>query len=105
MQFLGSVDVNILRHEILNIMLAGRDTTAAALTFCTYFLCMYPDSRKRLREEIMQRLGPDARPTSEDIRELKYLRAFINGKASSFRSDDPVAHRLFVETLRLFPPV
>lgn len=61
-------------------MLAGRDTTAAALTFCTYFLCMYPEARKRLREEIMQHMGPDARPTPNDIRELKYLRAFINGE-------------------------
>ena len=79
MQFLGSVDVNILRHEILNIMLAGRDTTAAALTFCTYFLCMYPDSRKRLREEIMNKVGSNRRPTYEDIKEMKFLRAFING--------------------------
>ncbi|THH31315.1 hypothetical protein EUX98_g2873 [Antrodiella citrinella] len=80
-------DVDILRDEITNIMLAGRDTTATALTSCVYFLCMYPESGKRLRAEIFQRLGPAGRPTYEDIRELKYLRAFIN------------------ETLRLFPPV
>ncbi|TCD70445.1 hypothetical protein EIP91_003526 [Steccherinum ochraceum] len=80
-------DLNIIRDEILNIMLAGRDTTAAALTFCMYFLCTHPGPRKRLREEILQRLGPNAAPTPEDIRELKYLRAFIN------------------ESLRLFPPV
>lgn len=73
-------DVDILRDEITNIMLAGRDTTASALTSCMYFLCMYPETRKRLRAEILQRLGPNGRPTYEDIRELKYLRAFINGE-------------------------
>lgn len=70
----------MLRHEILNIMLAGRDTTAAALTFCMYMLCMYPNARDRLRAEILERLGTDARPTPEDIRDMKYLRAFINGE-------------------------
>ncbi|KAH8106031.1 cytochrome P450 monooxygenase pc-3 [Cristinia sonorae] len=80
-------DVNILRDETLNIMIAGRDTTAACLTYCIYFLCMYPNACERLRSEILGLLGPESRPTLEDIRELKYLRAFIN------------------ETLRLFPPV
>ncbi|TDL19801.1 cytochrome P450 [Rickenella mellea] len=80
-------DVTILKDEILNIMIAGRDTTAATLTFAIYALAMYPHVLKKLRGEIMDKVGPTRRLTYDDIREMKYLRAFIN------------------ETLRLFPPV
>ncbi|KAI9066444.1 cytochrome P450 monooxygenase pc-3 [Trametes sanguinea] len=81
------IDRAILHDETLNILLAGRDTTAAALTFGVYLLCQHPAVLKRLREEIFEHVGPTRRPTYEDIRNMKYLRAFLN------------------ETLRLYPPV
>ena len=71
----------------MNILLAGRDTTACTLTFGVYMLTEHPDVLRRLREEILSRVGPTNPPALEDIREMKYLRAFIN------------------ETLRLYPPV
>ena len=40
---------------------------------------MYPAVLSRLREEILTKVGPTRRPTYDDIRELKYLRAVING--------------------------
>ncbi|KAL0953038.1 hypothetical protein HGRIS_007240 [Hohenbuehelia grisea] len=80
-------DPRILKDEALNIMLAGRDTTAATLTFVIYFLAMYPGVLRRLREEVLVKVGQIRRPTYDDIREMKYLRAVIN------------------ETLRLYPVV
>ncbi|PCH37761.1 cytochrome P450 monooxygenase pc-2 [Wolfiporia cocos MD-104 SS10] len=80
-------DPVVLHDEVLNILIAGRDTTAASLTFAVYFLCMYPDVLKRLRTEILEKVGPQRRPTYADIKEMRYLRAVIN------------------ETLRLYPPV
>ncbi|GBE84577.1 cytochrome P450 monooxygenase pc-3 [Sparassis latifolia] len=80
-------DPVILHDEVLNILLAGRDTTAASLTFVVYFLGMYPRVLERLRSEILEKVGPISRPTYQDIREMKYLRAVIN------------------ETLRLYPVV
>ncbi|TDL14786.1 cytochrome P450 monooxygenase pc-1 [Rickenella mellea] len=68
-------------------MIAGRDTTASTLTFATYALAMYPNIMAKLRAEVMEKVGPTRRPTYDDVREMKYLRAFIN------------------ETLRLFPSV
>lgn len=71
----------------MNILVAGRDTTAATLTFALYMLAEHPDVAKKLRDEIIDQVGPDARPDYDNIRDMKYLRAFLN------------------ETLRLFPAV
>ncbi|EPQ55858.1 cytochrome P450 [Gloeophyllum trabeum ATCC 11539] len=80
-------DQTILKDEILNMLVAGRDTTAGTLTFMVYMLSQHPDILRRLREEILTKVGPSRRPNYDDVREMKYLRAVIN------------------ETLRLFPIV
>ncbi|KAG5339747.1 hypothetical protein C0989_003864 [Termitomyces sp. Mn162] len=48
---------------------------------------MYPTVHARLREEVLDQVGPTKRPDFDDIKDMKYLRAVIN------------------ETLRLFPTV
>lgn len=73
------IDPQILHDEILNILIAGRDTTAGTLTFAVYFLCMYPHVMERLRKEILDAVGPSRRPDYDDIKDMKYLRAFLNG--------------------------
>jgi hypothetical protein len=35
----------------------------------------------RLREEILNKVGNSRRPTYDDIRDMKYLRAVINGES------------------------
>jgi hypothetical protein len=35
---------------------------------------------RRLREEVLEKVGPNRRPDYDDIRDMKYLRAVINGK-------------------------
>ncbi|KAJ8589112.1 cytochrome P450 [Rhizopogon salebrosus TDB-379] len=80
-------DFKIIKDETLNILLAGRDTTASTLTSAIYLLAMHPEFLTRLREEIVSQVGPTRRPTYDDIKEMKYLRAVLN------------------ETLRLFPAV
>jgi len=68
-------------------MIAGRDTTMATLTFVVYCLADDPAILAKLRQEILTQVGRDRRPTFDDVKECKYLRAVIN------------------ETLRLYPPV
>ena len=77
----------MLKDETLNILLAGRDTTACTLTFSVFALAEHPAVLERLRREVLDVVGPTHRPTYEHIREMKYMRAFIN------------------EVLRLYPPV
>jgi len=80
-------DPTVLRDETMNIMIAGRDTTAGTLTFVIYLLAEHPEVMARLREEILSKVGPTRRPSYDDLRDMKYLRAVIN------------------ETMRLFPAV
>jgi cytochrome P450 len=60
-----------IQDELLNILLAGRDTTAGLLSYLFYILARRPDVLSKLRAEIMS-LGND-RPTFEGIKNMKYL--------------------------------
>ncbi|KAH8832521.1 cytochrome P450 [Flagelloscypha sp. PMI_526] len=80
-------DPKLIRDEVLNILIAGRDTTAATLSTTIYLLAQHPHIVTRLREEILEKVGPSREPTIEDFRDMKYLRAVCN------------------ETLRLYPVV
>jgi len=83
----GTEDKEIIRDEILNMLVAGRDTTSATITFAIYMLAEHPELARRLRDEVLDKIGSSRRPTHDDIKAMPYLRAFIN------------------ETLRLYPPV
>lgn len=49
------------------------------MTFLIYALSTNPAVFARLREEVLSKVGASARPTYDDIRDMKYLRAVING--------------------------
>jgi len=80
-------NVTMIREELLNILLASRDTTASLLTSVVYLLSQHPDIMEKLRFEIISTCPPGQSFSYDDIRQLRYLRAVLN------------------ETLRLFPPV
>jgi len=74
-------DPLILIDELVNLLVAGRDTTATTLTFAMYMLTQHPNIAQRLREEILNIVGR-GRPTFDQMKQMKYLRAFINGTLS-----------------------
>ncbi|KDR66458.1 hypothetical protein GALMADRAFT_259236 [Galerina marginata CBS 339.88] len=80
-------DPKILKDELINLLVAGRDTTMCLLAFSLYMLAEHPDIETRLRQEIFEKVGPTESPGYEQMREMKYMRAFLN------------------EVLRLYPPV
>jgi len=65
-----------IRSELLNILLAGRDTTASLLTNVWSTLSKRPDVWARLQAEVAQ-LGGE-RPTFEQLKDFKYLKAVLN---------------------------
>ncbi|KAK0443576.1 cytochrome P450 [Armillaria borealis] len=70
-------DSKVVQDELVNVLVAGRDSTASLLTMAVYMMCEHPDMVTRLRTEILGKVG-NRLPTYEDIRGMKYLRAFLN---------------------------
>lgn len=82
-----SKDRRIIRDQVMSVLLAGRDTTAATLSWAVYELSNYPLVWKRLRREILTTLGTNKSPSYETLKDLTYLKNILN------------------ETLRLHPAV
>ena len=69
-------DLKQLRDQCLNILLAGRDTTAVCLSWTMRLLARHPDVLSRLRSEIEATvgLGKAAEPPSrEHLKQMRYL--------------------------------
>lgn len=85
-------DPKTLRDQALNIMIAGRDTTAGLMSFAFYELSKRPDVWRKLKNEVYEKFGSgnDVRLeeiTFESLKRCTYLKNFIN------------------EVLRLYPSV
>lgn len=80
-------DPKTLRDQLVAVLLAGRDTTAGTLSWAFYELSRKPEIVQRLRQEILETVGPTEPPTYENLKNMKYLQHVIN------------------ETLRLYPAV
>lgn len=88
----GVLSDKFLRDVVLNFMIAGRDTTAQALSWSFFMLCCNPSEQTKLQEEIDVVLTTDM-PTDEGhitysaLQSMKYLEATC------------------MEVLRLYPSV
>src|SRR5436305_6433370 len=65
-------DRTVLRDQLVSTLLAGRDTTACAMSWLFYELSYRPDLYVKLREEVLRTLGPDSKPTYEDLKSMKF---------------------------------
>lgn len=75
-----------MRDEVMTLLLAGHETTAATLAWTWYELARQPEAARRVRAEVDEVLA--GRPaTAEDLPRLAYTRAVVD------------------EVLRLYPPV
>jgi cytochrome P450 len=74
-------DPRLLRDEMLNLLLAGRDTTAGLLSNCFFALARNQRVWEKLREEIETTLEGRL-PTYDDLKNMKYLKAVLNESKS-----------------------
>jgi cytochrome P450 len=68
-------DRTVLRDQLVAVLLAGRDTTAATLSWTFYELARHPETVKKLRREIIEYVGLERAPTYQDLKGMKYLQA------------------------------
>ncbi|XP_020554993.1 cytochrome P450 97B2, chloroplastic isoform X2 [Sesamum indicum] len=73
-----------LRDDLMTMLIAGHETTAAVLTWAIFLLAQHPAKMKKAQAEIDLVLGKE-RTTFEAIKKLEYLRLIV------------------VEALRLYP--
>ncbi|KAH7136548.1 cytochrome P450 [Dactylonectria macrodidyma] len=80
-------DRSVLRDQIMSVLIAGRDTTAATLSWALYEMGRHPEVVAKLRAELLDTVGSTRTPTYEDLKNMPYMKAILN------------------ETLRLYPAV
>ncbi|KAK6150517.1 hypothetical protein DH2020_015449 [Rehmannia glutinosa] len=90
--FDGDGDDKFLRDTILNLMIAGRDTTSSALTWFMWLVSTYPEVEKKIQDELKSVCSPEEGEKwrvfkVEETNKLVYM------------------HGAFCEALRLYPPV
>ncbi|KAM0831941.1 hypothetical protein ACQ4PT_065215 [Festuca glaucescens] len=66
-----------LRDDLMTMLIAGHETSAAVLTWTFYLLSKYPNVMSKLQAEVDAVLG-DGLPTLEDLKKLKYTTRVIN---------------------------
>ncbi|KAK1263782.1 Cytochrome P450 94A1 [Acorus gramineus] len=81
----GRHDEEVIRDATINMIMAGRDTTSAALTWFFFLLARNPDAEARVVEEAMA--AKEGRVDYEALKEMRFLEACL------------------CESMRLYPPV
>lgn len=76
-------DPKVLRDQLLNILLAGRDTTAGLLSFTFFELARNKKVWEKLKEEIYEKFGKGDESrideiTFESLKKAEYLKAVVN---------------------------
>nr|AIY55344.1 cytochrome P450 monooxygenase CYP52-N3 [Wickerhamiella domercqiae] len=68
-----------LRNQLFNILIAGRDTTAATLSYAFHYLTKNPAIYAKVREDVLTVFpdGDASLATFEDLRKAKYLQMVI----------------------------
>jgi len=85
----GFTEENLI-DQMMTFLAAGHETTATAMTWAIYMLCLNPDMQTRLRAEVRETLPSAAEEsvvTSQQIDHMPYLNAVCS------------------EVLRYYPPV
>ncbi|KAI9255244.1 cytochrome P450 [Phascolomyces articulosus] len=80
-----------LRDTVLNFIIAGRDTTAQALSWTFYNLILHPRVEKKLVEEINEKINNEHELNTSSLYNVISTMTY--------------AHAVFFEVLRLYPSV
>lgn len=92
----GGNSVEVTRDMVISFVMAGRDTSSAALTWFFYLLSHHPDVESKVVSEVLELLKPPTATTDDEddetaifksLKQMKFLEACL------------------METMRLYPPV
>ncbi|UYV81845.1 CYP302A1 [Cordylochernes scorpioides] len=74
---LETVDDKDVFTMIMDMFLAGIDTTSYSIGYLLYNLAIHPEIQEKCRQEVMEAMGSEKKLTEESLRKLTYLRMCI----------------------------
>jgi cytochrome P450 len=80
------MDDNLIRDQLMTMLIAGHDTSTALLSWALYLLGKHPQVLEQVQDEIDRVIGSDV-PSMEQVNHLHYLGRVVD------------------EALRLYPPI
>ncbi|AET02145.2 putative abieta-7,13-dien-18-ol hydroxylase [Medicago truncatula] len=89
-------DTTYLRDIILNFVIAGKDTTAATLSWFMYMLCKYPAVQEKAAEEVRE---------ATNTKTVSSCTEFVSCVTDEALEKMNYLHATLTETLRLYPAV
>uniref|UniRef100_A0ACD5U4L9 Uncharacterized protein n=1 Tax=Avena sativa TaxID=4498 RepID=A0ACD5U4L9_AVESA len=94
----GKVDYKYLRDIIMNIVIAGKDTTAGGLSWFLYMVCKYPEVQEKVSKEVREATA-NAGEAASSVDE--FSRSLTDEALNRMH----YLHAALTETLRLYPSV
>ncbi|KAI9084545.1 hypothetical protein K1719_033533 [Acacia pycnantha] len=89
-------ELTYLRDIILNFVIAGRDTTAATLSWFIYVLCKHPAVQEKVAQEVKEAMSKTKITSSKE---------FMSCLTDEALEKMNYLHAAITETLRLYPAV
>ncbi|KAK9278476.1 hypothetical protein L1049_028042 [Liquidambar formosana] len=80
-------DEEVIRDMVISFIIAGRDTTSAAMTWLFWLLSMHPHAEKDIIDEVISLNNGETPLDFEALKEMNFLKACL------------------CESMRLYPPV
>eukprot|EP00904_Undaria_pinnatifida_P013190 jgi/Undpi1/9000/HiC_scaffold_26.g11461.m1 len=90
-----------LRDDLMTMMIAGHETTAAVLTWAFFEMAQNPEVVRKAQEEVDRVIG-DRVPTLDDIKSMKYIR-YIAAESLRMYPEPPLLIRRALEDDELPP--
>lgn len=88
-----------LRDDLMTMLVAGHETTAAVLTWTFYLLARHPEAAQAVRDEVEAVLG-DSPPDIEGLQALRYTTRVVN-ESMRLYPQPPVLLRRALEDVRI----
>uniref|UniRef100_A0A6B2L626 Cytochrome P450 n=1 Tax=Arcella intermedia TaxID=1963864 RepID=A0A6B2L626_9EUKA len=89
-----------LRDQVMNFMIAGRDTTAVLLAATFYYLLQAPECEEKVAREIEEVVGKEV-VTMNHTKELRYLKNVLDEALRLFPPAVPVNSRICLKDVEL----
>ncbi|KAI4347461.1 hypothetical protein L6164_008273 [Bauhinia variegata] len=93
---LKETDPKYLKDIILSFIIAGKDTTAIALSWFLYILCKHADVQEKIAQEVRE---------ATRVAHASTIMELVNGVTEEALEKMQYLHAALTETLRLYPPV